>query len=1130
MIQNPTSFSRPALVRLLLAAALLMGLAVAFTVFAGNASAGGDTKITVNSTANIDDGACEGAPNDDEIGNCTLHEAIDMVNNGDADIINFHKPVFSKEQPGVINLCDEDNGGMDLPAIERDVVIDSKNSGVILDGGNKDDCTYPATVGLLAEGFSNGFDFELNGGKNFEIRNIDGEGILLCGGCIGDSSLGTINITGVIIDNVDLQGISVRGSNLEHVAITNSEISSNGRDAIRIDVPCVGLGPDCKLTDSVVDISGNRLQGSLDCEECGDGVSIIYRGLISSEDKISINVTQNEVLNGDSNGAFILFDGCGSGALNIHVDENEDINGIEEEGVRVVVDASACSKEVLCAGCGRLDVAPGDTSDGLDVVVTVNRNGDIENHTARFHGVEIEVFICCEESDSSATVEVNENGRITGEDDGVHIETWICCGDDNSTNVSVNGNDEITGEGDDGISVKSFAGSSTAASTGAGVAGFPSDADDNVCIITVDGNNEIDGVGGSTSHGTGVGLNCFAGALFDGDIFGGSETVAGGPASSGDNNVSTVSVTNNDDIDGDRDGVDIEGLSGSIGGEADENTFTAIVSGNGEITGDDDDGIDINIIAGTPIEEGDDNFAEIIIEENEEVGGNGGEGMDLDVLAGGITDGSEDNHTAISIVQNGSIEGSGDDGDAGGDGIDIESSVCCDEANSNTIDISNNKDEITGHDGDGIDIATCCSINYITVLDNLGNIRGGEGDGLRLEICGDVRGGGIEFPGKFAGAIAGGAGAGNDCLEDDATDLQVINNSFSDSERDGIHILGGTFEDKDLGIKSVISNNVIEGNGDDGINIDLANGLNIGPANEIFLNGTNERGAGIEIDWEGSSCALEEDGRKFPPNHNRITQNMIYDNFGLGIDLVGWDADGSSGFAECEEYAPGEVGCDNFPDTPITPNDCLPFPELQTQSGDKLIGIACSECTVEVFVADNDPANNDDADGVPHGEGAVYIVSGEADDDGSFSIELPCDLGPGDLTATATDKLKNTSEFAANLITLGTSSCATDTPIPTDTPVPTNTPLATDTPVPTNTPVLVTETPVPEKICGDVNEDGVANSVDASLVLQLKAGLIDSLPNESSGDVNGDGALTSVDAALLLQFTAGLISEDALTC
>ena len=83
--------------------------------------------------------------------------------------------------------------------------------------------------------------------------------------------------------------------------------------------------------------------------------------------------------------------------------------------------------------------------------------------------------------------------------------------------------------------------------------------------------------------------------------------------------------------------------------------------------------------------------------------------------------------------------------------------------------------------------------------------------------------------------------------------------------------------------------------------------------------------------------------------------------------------------------------------------------------------------------------------------------------------------------------------------------------------------------MPTNT-LVPTNTPEPPKVCGDVNEDGVANSVDASLVLQFKAGMIDSLPNESSGDVNGDGALTSVDAAILLQFTAGLINEDALTC
>jgi hypothetical protein len=56
------------------------------------------------------------------------------------------------------------------------------------------------------------------------------------------------------------------------------------------------------------------------------------------------------------------------------------------------------------------------------------------------------------------------------------------------------------------------------------------------------------------------------------------------------------------------------------------------------------------------------------------------------------------------------------------------------------------------------------------------------------------------------------------------------------------------------------------------------------------------------------------------------------------------------------------------------------------------------------------------------------------------------------------------------------------------------------------------------------------NSVDAQLILQLKANLISSLPNEPSGDVNDDGQLTSVDAALILQRTAGLIPQSALHC
>ena len=144
-------------------------------------------------------------------------------------------------------------------------------------------------------------------------------------------------------------------------------------------------------------------------------------------------------------------------------------------------------------------------------------------------------------------------------------------------------------------------------------------------------------------------------------------------------------------------------------------------------------------------------------------------------------------------------------------------------------------------------------------------------------------------------------------------------------------------------------------------------------------------------------------------------------------------------------------------------------------------------------------------------------------------------VGTSTTTASSTTDLaaiNSTSEFSVTEQTVQSAGPPpTDTPTVTDTPTITDTPGPTDTP--TETPIPPTDTPVPpptatntpSKLCGDVNVDGVANAVDASLVLQLKAGIISSLTNEASADVNGDGEITSVDAALILQLEAGLISE-----
>ena len=64
-----------------------------------------------------------------------------------------------------------------------------------------------------------------------------------------------------------------------------------------------------------------------------------------------------------------------------------------------------------------------------------------------------------------------------------------------------------------------------------------------------------------------------------------------------------------------------------------------------------------------------------------------------------------------------------------------------------------------------------------------------------------------------------------------------------------------------------------------------------------------------------------------------------------------------------------------------------------------------------------------------------------------------------------------------------------------------------------------------EATFGDVNCSGQSNSIDAALVLQRTAGLVDSLACEDAGDVNGDDLLNAVDAALMLQKDAGLIDR-----
>ena len=107
--------------------------------------------------------------------------------------------------------------------------------------------------------------------------------------------------------------------------------------------------------------------------------------------------------------------------------------------------------------------------------------------------------------------------------------------------------------------------------------------------------------------------------------------------------------------------------------------------------------------------------------------------------------------------------------------------------------------------------------------------------------------------------------------------------------------------------------------------------------------------------------------------------------------------------------------------------------------------------------------------------------------------------------------------------------------IPTGTPTPTSTATSTLTSTATSTPSATpsqTLTPVtevlptakrPSAALGDVNCDNDVNSIDAALLLQLDARLIETLACKLVADVDGDGSVNTIDATLILQFYAGLI-------
>ena len=217
-------------------------------------------------------------------------------------------------------------------------------------------------------------------------------------------------------------------------------------------------------------------------------------------------------------------------------------------------------------------------------------------------------------------------------------------------------------------------------------------------------------------------------------------------------------------------------------------------------------------------------------------------------------------------------------------------------------------------------------------------------------------------------------------IEDAATGNIVQNNVIAHNTKGGVTIINGP-----NGIPSgnvvrnnrigVTKNGTVAGNGNQGVQVDGTLSV-IGPGNII----TGNTGAGIVSTLAGAV-------------RNRFTQNSIYGNTGLSIDL-----------------APrGKVNPNDAGDTDSGPNTLLNFPVITAAHSTNVTGTVCAGCTVEVYqtgLSGATPTGN--------GPARTFLGSVVADGTGHFTLGgLSLSVGTW-VSATATDTSGDTSEMAFN--------------------------------------------------------------------------------------------------------------------
>jgi hypothetical protein len=236
-----------------------------------------------------------------------------------------------------------------------------------------------------------------------------------------------------------------------------------------------------------------------------------------------------------------------------------------------------------------------------------------------------------------------------------------------------------------------------------------------------------------------------------------------------------------------------------------------------------------------------------------------------------------------------------------------------------------------------------------------------------------------------------------------AHDNLVINNIISANDTDGVCIVGYVDQTRQwFTRRNTVTRNLIGLGANRSLPLpNKRHGVSIGIYGSVWLLGfapenvvsldtiVHNIASGVMI-WEHPINMNNSD-------RNRITQNAIFGNGALGIDL---NNDG--------------VSANDPNDLDSAANQTVNMPVITSaiQSGTSIVvsgtlGISTppATATVEVFKAGYDPTG--------YGEGSKYLGSAAPTTAGLWSVTVPAGLAIGDsVTATAIDQNGNTSEFA----------------------------------------------------------------------------------------------------------------------